>query len=119
MLRGSGGARRSGHLREKRTRHRAVSDCVSNHKHENPRYQSATPKGAFYTRARFRSTSSHQIMEPMIAAAKGARINTFICGQSLTDPGAPNGDVASLQQIVGPKNTQAIARRMKLSYPAS
>jgi hypothetical protein len=26
-------------------------------------------------------------MELMIAAAKGASINTFICGQSLTDPG--------------------------------
>jgi hypothetical protein len=42
-------------------------------------------------------------MELMIAAAKGARINTFICGQSLTDPGAPNGEVASLLQIVGSK----------------
>jgi hypothetical protein len=78
-------------------------DCVSNHKHENPRHQSAPPKGAFYARARFRPASSYQIMEPMIAAAKGARINTFICGQSLTDPGAPNGEVASLRQIVGPK----------------
>jgi hypothetical protein len=55
-------------------------------------------------------------MELMIAAAKGARINTFICGQSLTDPGAPNGEVASLLQIVRSKNTQAIARRAKLSY---
>jgi hypothetical protein len=39
-------------------------------------------------------------MELMIAAAKGARI---ICDQSLTDPGAPNGEVASLQQIVRSK----------------
>jgi hypothetical protein len=38
-------------------------------------------------------------MKLMIAAAKGARINTFICGQSLTDPGAPNGEVASLQIV--------------------
>jgi hypothetical protein len=42
-------------------------------------------------------------MELMIAAAKGARINFFICRQSLTDPGAPNGEVASLLQIVGSK----------------
>jgi len=39
-------------------------------------------------------------MELMIAAAKGARIHIFICGQSLTDPGAPNGEAASLLQIV-------------------
>jgi hypothetical protein len=118
MLRGSGGAQRSGHLRENGRAIVRSGDRVSNHKHENPHHQSATPKGVIYARARFRSASSYQTMEPMIAAAKGARINTFICGQSLTDPGAPNGEVASLQQIVGPKDTQAIARRIKLSYPA-
>jgi hypothetical protein len=57
-------------------------------------------------------------MELMIAAAKGARIHAFIRGQSLIDLGAPNGEAASLLQIVGSKNTQAIARRIKLSYPA-
>jgi len=42
-------------------------------------------------------------MELMIAAAKGARINTFICGQPLTDPGAPNGEIVLRLQIVGSK----------------
>jgi hypothetical protein len=98
MLPGSGGA---GHLRENRRAIVRSGDYVSNHKHENPRHQSATPKTAVYARVRLRSASSYLIMELMIAAAKGARINTFICGQSLTDPGAPNGEVASLLQIVG------------------
>jgi hypothetical protein len=39
-------------------------------------------------------------MELMIAAAKGARIHAFIRGQSLIDLGAPNGEAASLLQIV-------------------
>jgi hypothetical protein len=47
-------------------------------------------------------------MELMIAAAKGARINTFICGQSLTDPGAPNGEVASLLQIIRSKTRRQL-----------
>ena len=38
----------------------------------------------------FRSAPSYQIMELMISAAKGARINTFICGRLM---GAPNGEV--------------------------
>jgi len=46
-------------------------------------------------------------MELMIAATKGARINTFICGQSLTDPGAPNGEVMSLLQIVRSKTRRS------------
>ena len=103
MLPSSGGARRSRHLRENPRAIVRSGDCVSNHKHENPRHQSATPKGAFYARARFRSASSYQIMELVIAAAKGARIITFICGQSLTDPGAPNGEIVSRLQIVGSK----------------
>jgi hypothetical protein len=35
----------------------------------------------------------------MTAAAKRGRINNFICGRSLNDPGVPNGAVASLLQI--------------------
>jgi hypothetical protein len=100
MLPSSGGA---GHLREDRRAIVRSGDYVSNHKHENPRHQSATPKAAFYARLRFRSASSYQVMELMITAAKGARINTFICGQSLIDPGAPNGEIASPLQIVGSK----------------
>jgi len=46
-------------------------------------------------------------MELMIAATKGARINTFICGQSLTDPGALNGEVMSLLQIVRSKTRRS------------
>jgi len=60
-----------------------------------------TPKATFCVRVRFRSAASDQMIELMIAAAKGARINTFICGRSLSDPGAPNGAVASLLQIDG------------------
>ena len=70
----------AGQLRESR-RTIVRSDHVSNHNHENRRHQSATPKAALCARAKFRSASSYQIMELMIAAAKGARIHTFVCGQ--------------------------------------
>jgi hypothetical protein len=94
------------------------SDYVSNHKHHNPRHQSATPKAAFCASRKVRSAPSYQITEVMIAAAKGARIDTFICGQSLTDTGAPNGEVTSPVQIVGRKTRKAITRRTQLLYSA-
>jgi hypothetical protein len=89
MVPRSGGA---GHLRENR---RAIVRSGDNRKHEDPCHQSATPKADFCARVRFRFASSYQVMELTIAAAKRARINTSICGQSLTDPGASNGEVAS------------------------
>jgi ATP-dependent Clp protease ATP-binding subunit ClpX len=52
----------------------------------------------FFTRAAFRrfdAASLYRIMELMIAAAKGARIHTFILLSILTDPGAATGEVAS------------------------
>jgi hypothetical protein len=78
MLPGSGGA---GHLRENRRAIVRSGDYVSNRKHEIPCHQSATPKADFCARVRFRSASSYQLMELTIAAAKGARIYTFVCGQ--------------------------------------
>jgi hypothetical protein len=47
MLPGSGGAWRSGHVRENGRAIVRSGDYASNHKHENPRHQSVTPKGAF------------------------------------------------------------------------
>jgi hypothetical protein len=81
MLPGSGGARRSGAPPREPTAIVRSGDHVSNHNHENLRHQNATPKAALRARVRFRSASSYQIMELMIAAAKGARIYTFVCGQ--------------------------------------
>jgi hypothetical protein len=63
--------------------------------------RAVTPKAIFCVRVRFRSAASDQMIELMIAAAKGARTNTFICGRSSNDPGAPNSEVASLLQIDG------------------
>jgi hypothetical protein len=69
----------AGHLRESRCTI-VRSGHVSNHNHENPRYQSAAPKAALCAGGRFCFASSYQIMELMIAAAKGARIYTFVRG---------------------------------------
>ena len=99
MLPGSGGA---GHLCENRRTIVRSGDHVSNHNHENPRHQSTTPKAALLHACKV-SLRVHQIIELMIAAAKGARIHTFVCGQ-LTDPGTPTGEAASRLQIVGPKH---------------
>jgi hypothetical protein len=60
MTPGSGGGAR--HLRESRW-----SGHVSNHNHENPPYQSATPKATLGACARFCSASSYQIMQLMIS----------------------------------------------------
>jgi hypothetical protein len=62
-----------------------------------------TPKAAFCVRVRLRSAASYQMIEGIIATAKGARIQTFICGRSLNDSDVPNGDAASLLQIDGSK----------------
>jgi hypothetical protein len=77
-----------------------------------------TPKAAFCVRVSFRSAASYQMIELTTATAKRARINNFICDQSLNDPGAPNGAIASLLPIYVSKIRNASARRRKAVYPA-
>jgi hypothetical protein len=52
-----------------------------------------TPKPAFWAPVSFRSDASYQMIELTTAAAKGARINNFICDRSSDDPGLPGDAV--------------------------
>src|ERR1700723_1078411 len=65
--------------------------------------RAAMPKAAFGALVRLRSAASFQIIELMTAAAKGARINNFICGRSLNDPDVANGAARSQPQLAVPK----------------
>jgi hypothetical protein len=83
MLPGRGGRAAGGGTSLNTTHHRAVRPC-SHHNHEN-RATRAPPQRPPAARVQRFAVSPPRlwtgIMDLMIAAAKGARIHTFVCGQ--------------------------------------
>jgi hypothetical protein len=100
-------ARRSGHLRENGRAIVRSGDYVSNHETRESTRPERHPERRPSARVRFRSASSHQITELMIVAAKEPG-SALLSGQSLTDPGAPNGEIVSRLQIVGSKTRKRL-----------